>query len=257
MATWAIDSEFGYIHNRLDCESAWRPICLCGIELHSGEQVTFWGDDPNLPVWFREHTDDLYVAHYSVAEQKYLIRLGVPLPARWFDTFVGWRRVSNRPGLPAAGLPAALHQAGLPHVGYADKQDLRSRLARLEFDPVSERQLILGYCLGDCTDCATMYRYLVTKIDPIIMTHWCEFLKSISRMELRGIPIDVRTTRLILRHRESIRNTLIAKVNRTWPVYDRDGTFRRRSLLGLVLSPGHRVADDPQPKYKSALSRVR
>ena len=256
MAIWAIDTEFGYQNGRLDCESAWRPICLCGVDLHSGEQVTFWGEDPNLRSWFQAHTADRFIAHYAVAEMKYLIRLGVPLPARWFDSYVGWRRFSNQPGLPAAGLPAALHQAGLPHVGYADKQDLRSRLARLEFDPIAEQQLIRDYCLGDCLDCATLYRYLcidhsqvdlrdheehrylVTKIDPAVMAHWCEYLKAISRMELRGIPIDVRTARLILRHREAIRSALVAKVNRIWPVYDRNGTFRRKSFWAWCYRQG-------------------
>ena len=238
MGTWAIDTEFGFVGGRLDCESAWRPICLCGVELHSGEQVTFWGNDPNLLAWFQAHTADRFIAHYAIAEMKYLIRLGVPVPARWFDSYVGQRRVTNRPGLPAAGLSAALHQAGLPHMAPADKQDLRQRLARLEFDPISERQLVINYCLDDCAGCAALYPILVSQIDPAVMAHWCEYLKAISRMELRGVPIDVTTARLILRHRESIRNTLIERVNRTWPIYGRDGTFRRKSFWAWCYHQG-------------------
>ena len=238
MAIWAIDTEFGFINGRLDCESAWQPICLCGVELHSDEQVSFWGDDPDLLAWFQQHAADIFISHYAIAELKYLLRLGVPLPARWFDSYVAQRRVTNRPGLPEAGLVAALRQADLPHMAPAAKQDLRSRLARLEFDPVADRDLILNYCRDDAADCAALYPILVSQIDPAVMAHWIEYVKSISRMELRGVPIDVRTTRLILRHRESIRNTLIAKVNRTWPVYDRDGTFRRRAFWAWCYRQG-------------------
>jgi DNA polymerase I len=231
METWAIDTEFGYQNGRLDCESAWRAVCLCALGLHSGERVSFWGPDPELLAWFRQHRDDQFVTHFASAEMKYLIRLGIPLPDRWYDTYIGWRRVTNRPGLPAAGLSAALHQAGLPHLAPALKRELQERIARLEFDPEDqqERQLIIDYCFSDCAGCAALYRKLEQRIDPVTMAHWIEYVKVISRMELRGVPIDVTTARLILRRREAIRAALINQVNRVAPLY-RDGVFRRKSF---------------------------
>ena len=79
---WSIDTEFGFHDGRLDCESAWEPVCLCLVGLLSGERIAFWGWDHRLPAFFREHADDLYVAHYAIAEMKFLSRRGIPLPRR-------------------------------------------------------------------------------------------------------------------------------------------------------------------------------
>ena len=231
METWAIDTEFGYQNGRLDCESAWRAVCLCLVEIHSGEQVAFWGRDPGLDAWFRQHGADTFIAHYAAAEIKYLLRLNIQIPDRWYDTYIAWRRVTNRPGLPEAGLAAALHQAGLPHLAPAIKRELQGRIARLAFDPddPGECRMIVDYCFSDCAGCAALYRKLEQRIDPVTMAHWIEYVKAISRMELRGVPIDVTTARLILRRREAIREDLIDRVNRTRPIY-RKGVFSRRSF---------------------------
>ena len=161
---WSIDTEFGFHDGRLDCESAWEPVCLCLVGLLSGERIAFWGWDHRLPAFFREHTDDLYVAHYAIAEMKYLLRLDIPLPARWFDTFVAWRWLTNRPGYPEASLPSALHRLGLPHLAPAAKSELRQQIARLEFDPGSsiDRHTIITYCFSDCDGAAALYRALET-----------------------------------------------------------------------------------------------
>ena len=38
----------------------------------------------------------------------YLLRLGIELPQHWFDTFVAWRAITNRPKYPRAGLGDAV-----------------------------------------------------------------------------------------------------------------------------------------------------
>src|SRR5688572_3988817 len=111
---WAVDSEWGFRGDRVDQESAWEPVVLCLVGLRSGRRLSFWGRDPGLRAFFRDHVGDVFVAHYAVAEMKYLLRHGVPLPPNWFDTFVGFRYRTNRPGNLEAGLAPALQRLGLP-----------------------------------------------------------------------------------------------------------------------------------------------
>ena len=69
------------------CGSRWSSVwwaCAPGAGSTSG------GETP-APHLFRAHGDDLFVAHYAIAELKYLFRLGVTPPARWFDTYIAWR----------------------------------------------------------------------------------------------------------------------------------------------------------------------
>jgi hypothetical protein len=229
---WSVDTEWGFRDGRIESESAWEPVVLCLVGLRTGRRHSFWGRDPRLPAFFRDRAGDLFVAHFAVAEMKYLLRLNVPLPARWFDTFVGWRRLTNRPRHLEAGLSAALHRLGLPHLAPAVKDELRQRILRLEFGPDSpeDRRTIADYCFSDCAGAAELYRWLVGRIDPVAMDCWAEYLKAVARMELRGIAVDVRTARLILRSREALRTTLIERVNHTWPVF-KNGSFRRKAFL--------------------------
>src|SRR4051812_3204236 len=121
---WVIDTEWGFRDGRVDRESAWEAVVLCLVGRHSGRRLSFWGNDPALRTFFREHANDLFIAHYTVAELKYLLRLGIPLPARWFDTFVAWRCLTNRPNSLEAGLTSALVRMGLPGLAPAEKKEL-------------------------------------------------------------------------------------------------------------------------------------
>ena len=94
---WSLDSEWGFTGTRIDNESAWVPVVLCAVGLKSGRRVSFWGRDAGIAPFFAEHAADLFLAHNAVAEMKYLLRLGVPLPQRWYDTYVAWRYSTNRP----------------------------------------------------------------------------------------------------------------------------------------------------------------
>ena len=94
---WAVDSEWGFRNGRVDHESQFEPVVFCAVGIRTGRRVFFWGRDVGLRDFVRQHSDDLFVGHYVVAEMKYLLRLGVPLPPHWFDTFVAFRYVTNGP----------------------------------------------------------------------------------------------------------------------------------------------------------------
>jgi hypothetical protein len=236
---WFVDTEWGYREGRVDQESAWQPVVLCLVGLRSGRRLFYWGRDPNLHAFFRTHTDDLFVAHYAVAEMKYLLRLGIPLPAHWFDTYVAWRYLTNRPGNLEAGLAPALLRLELPGLPPAEKKELQQKILYLRFDPdhPGDRQEIIDYCFSDCDGCAALYNRIKGSVPATVMAHWCEFLKAVARMELRGIPFDCETYLQIQDARPLIKNTLIGNVNATWPVFDGE-TFKNQSMLRWARSVG-------------------
>jgi hypothetical protein len=157
---WGIDTEWGFEKGHIDCESAWTAVVLCLVGLRSQRRLTFWRDDTKLQHFFAGHGDDLFVAHYAVAELKYLMRLKIEPPSAWFDTFVMERWETNRSGQLEAGLSAALHRRGLPHLAPAEKKELQQRILQLEFNSggADDRQQIADYCLSDCDGCLALFR---------------------------------------------------------------------------------------------------
>lgn len=157
---WGVDTEWGYRDGRIDCESVWTPVVLCLVGLRTARRLTFWRADPQLRNFFKDHSEDLFVAHYAVAELKYLMRLKIKPPTAWFDTFVMERWQTNAPGKLEAGLSVALHGRGLPHLAPAEKKELQQRILHLKFafDDANDRQQISEYCLSDCDGCLALFQ---------------------------------------------------------------------------------------------------
>lgn len=237
--TWFVDTEWGYSrgHHNDHGEfvpriSSWQPVVFCAVGYHSGRRLHFWGRDSRLSQFINDHSHDLFVSHYVPAEMTYLLQFDIPLPARWFCTYTGWRRLSNSSVRSGASLLSMLAGLGCPHRLPETKSALQQKILQLKFDPddPTDRTEITNYCFEDCDDCSLAYPKIADQIDPCAMSLWCEYHKAISRMELRGIPCDYRTASLILRSRASITDYLIASVNKIWPVYQ-DGSFSRSTFL--------------------------
>jgi hypothetical protein len=228
---WSLDTEWGFCDGHVDWESAWEPVVLCLVGRRSGRRLHFWGRDPQLRHFFRDHAEDQFIAHNCLAEMKYLLRTGVPLPRRWFDTMVAWRHLTNRPNFPPCGLSEVLHRLGLPHLAPVEKQELRDRILHLRFDAhcPEARRTIVGYCYSDCDGGAVLHRHLHFRVRPEWMAHWCEYLKAVSRMELRGIRLDLACWDRIQAGAPQIRQALRDDINKTWPVYQGE-TFKRKEF---------------------------
>ena len=221
METWYIDCEFGFRDRRVDCESAWAPVVFCAVAARSGERHFFWHKDDRLAAFVASHADDLFVSHVNSVEMKFLIRLGIQLPRRWFDTCTAWRRVYNEPNHLEASLIHCLSYLGEPHLALLDKEIIRNRILYLDFDwgNPTDREEINNYCFGDCDGCGLLYRHLHDKINTKVMDYWCEYAKAISSIELRGIPFDFMTTNLIWLSGHWICEDFINQVNHVYPIF--------------------------------------
>src|SRR5262245_8047887 len=103
----------------------WEPVTFCALGLRSGRRLSFWRRDGRLRDFLRDHRDDLFIAHNAIAEMKYLLRLNMLVPPRWFDTMFGWQWLKNRPKYPHQGLTDCLHKIGAPHLPPLVKDQLR------------------------------------------------------------------------------------------------------------------------------------
>jgi DNA polymerase-1 len=229
---WAIDTEWGFRNGAVDHESSWEPVVLCAQGLRSGRKHQFWAKDGRLLSFFREHAKDLFVAHYAVAEMKYLLRLGIPVPERWFDTFVAYRLLTNKPNNLEAKLTTALRERRLPHLAPREKEELRQRILHLRFDPhcSKDRTEIVDYCYSDAAAAAALFGCVHGEVKPATMAHWVEFLKAVARMELCGIPFDLPTHESIIQKRGRICTGLQDDINKTWTVFV-NGSFSRHDFF--------------------------
>ena len=205
---------------------------LC-CRLSKWQKIVLLGRDTELSVFIDDHKNDLFVAHFVIAEISYLLRLGISLPKSWFCTFTAYRKYSNISRQHGeepikSSLIAALQAFSLAHLAPSVKEELRERIFQHNFDETNpvDRTEIVNYCFSDCDGVTALYNVIVSKIDSCAMHVWCEYHSAISRMELRGIPIDINTTRLILRSRWRLCDFLIDRINMIWPIY-KDGSFRR------------------------------
>ncbi|VTR94313.1 dna polymerase i : DNA polymerase, putative OS=Pelobacter carbinolicus (strain DSM 2380 / Gra Bd 1) GN=Pcar_0797 PE=4 SV=1: DNA_pol_A [Gemmata massiliana] len=228
-----IDSEWGYTDRRIGCESAFMPVVLCAQVL-GGECHVFWARDRHrLAEFLVRYRDAYWVAHSATAEMKYLLRVGLQPPEKWWDTMVGYRVAANRSGYLSAALVDALGASGLADLIPPNKNEMREAILNLQFAPEDE-PAIAEYCMADVRATAALYARLVDRLDPATMQHWCEYLRAVARMELRGIPIDTAALVRIWNGREHIAEALRDKLNRTARVYRHDGTFDCGAFFGWL-----------------------
>jgi hypothetical protein len=240
VTTWSIDAEWGWVGAQ-ECESGFTPAVFCALGLEPGEwRYAFWGRDPDLGRWVAEHAGDLFISHNLISEAKYLLRLGITPPHRWWDSMLAWRFISNAEVVPRYGLTKALVKNGLPYAyDDDDKKRLQKWIGELRFDPSSpeDRRTIRDYCLEDCAGAARLYRHLVGKVPACWMKYVTEFCLESARMGLRGIPVDMGRHEALLERKDEIVREVTGEVNATCPVFV-NGQLSRRCFLAWCARNG-------------------
>ena len=213
-----------------------------------GRRLHFWGRDHGLADFFRDRGDDLFVAHSAVAEMKYLLRLGIPLPTRWFDTFVARRCVSNGPNKLEAGLTQALHELGLPHLAPIIKEefaaDHRSSVRRRRPRRSARDRRVLFLRLRRLR--AVTRASMIGSPRGRWPTGW-NTSRPWPAWGCRASPSTSSPWGGIEARKPAIRDALIASVNRAWPIYV-DGSFRMAGFLAWC-----RVMGIPWPPRRARI----
>jgi hypothetical protein len=239
MNTWATDSEFGF-HGGDSHESGFTPVVFCLANVGTGQRLAFWGRDPRLADFLRDHGGDTFLAHNIIAEVKFLLRLGIRPPLRWWDTMLGHRYQTNQETYFPFDLVSSLKHHGLAH-GFASecKEDLQERIGELRFDRDDPGELttIREYCFCDAQASADLYVRQRQHVPAVWMNWATMFALALARMELRGIGVDMPVYNAILEHREEICRVLSNDINQIYPVFP-DGKFSKPAFFGWCKKVG-------------------
>ena len=234
---WDTDSEWGWRDGRIDLETSFEAVVFCLVGRHSQDGILGRGPQPQI---FRGGPQNRLVRiPLRRRRDEVPASADIRLPERWFDTYVAWRLLNNRPGNLEAGLISALDQLGLPHMPPLYKKDMQDRILNLRFDPDDpvDRTEIISYCLRDCDDCGLLYERIADRVNAVVMRNYVEYLKAVARMELRGVPVDTETARKIMNSRSEIIEFLVDRVNAVAQVYQ-GLSFNRKAFLRWTATSG-------------------
>ena len=198
---WCVDFEFGTGESRADAPD---PRCMVAIDVLSGDRVSLWLGDrqiPECPLTLDDRS--LYVAFYAPAETSCHVSLGWKLPVRVLDLYAELRWMLNGGALPVLeelkkqhigkhSFLAALHYFGLS--GYAVSADYKSDSQQLAlrggpFD-AEDRSRLLEY---NETDVVALTK-LLDKMFPDIELPQAllrgRYMSAAGVVQHTGIPVD-------------------------------------------------------------------
>jgi hypothetical protein len=248
---WALDFEF-----RIRPGGWPHVVCLVAHELHSGRELRLGREDLlaryGRPPFDVDH--DLFAGFYASAEWSCFLQLGWRLPRHVVDLYVEHRAQTN--GLPQLhkakpkgaqtgkaqksegrdSLLSALAMRGLAHIDAGDKDRMRSLIMSTENPTPESLTEILDYCSSDVVGTAALFRYMVDheQIDWPRALWRGRYTCAVARMEHTGVPIDVHLHERLSASWAAIRHALVVDVNRTFPVFDADDTFKSSWFAELV-----------------------
>jgi hypothetical protein len=209
-----------------------EPICLVAYELKSGKKHRIWEDElltmrhPPYPVC----KNTIFVAYYASAELHCHLALGWPLPQNVFDLYTEYRVVTN--GMPTPwgrGLLGALAHFGLSTIDHHLKDEMRDLAMRGGPWTEQERTDLLEYCESDVKQLPAFFERILPRVDIRYSLVRGDYMKSVAQMEFNGIPIDVKTLRIIRENWENIIDQLISEVDQHYGVYE-GRTFKMKKF---------------------------
>jgi hypothetical protein len=197
------------------------PLCLVAWELRSGRKLRIWQDQFGAAPPYPVGPDALIVAYYASAEIGCHLALGWPAPRRVLDLFTEFRNRANGATTPSGfGLLGALAYYGLDGIGATEKNEMRDLISRGGPWTDAEQAAILDYCESDVAALSRLLPKMWPQIDLPRALLRGRYMAAAARMERNGVPIDVKTLRLLRNHWSNIQDQLIAEIDKDYGVFD-------------------------------------
>lgn len=222
-----------------------KPEVRCAVLVdHKSKAVKrYWVDE--LPKASPYSDNDLMVAYYAPAELSCFEQLGWEQPKNVVDLFAEHRVLSN--GLtPKSSLLEALSFWNLKGIGAEEKASMRDLALRPGCNyTVEEKEMLLDYCQSDVDAMLPLIEKMAPHINLDQALYRGEYMKSVSKMESNGLPIDTNLFEEISKNETALQKKLVSKVNKDFNVFD--GTSFRTKLFENYLVE-HRI---PWPQLAS------
>lgn len=231
---WAVDFEF-----KADPGECPVPVCLVARELISGVTHRCWDDalHADAPPYSVD-SDSLFVAYYASAEFGCHLTLGWALPSNVIDLYAEFRAQTNGKPLPCGqGLLGALTYFGEEAIEAQEKDAMRTLILRGEPYNPDEQAAILDYCESDVVALAKLLPHLLPAWQaPVGLGHALlrgRYAKAVARIEHAGIPIDRDLLDRLRTNWDSLKDQLIATVDRGYHVYE-GRTFKQQRFADYL-----------------------
>lgn len=217
-AVWCIDFEF-----TAPLGEHPSPVCMVGRKFFTGRRLRIWQDEllamrePPFPVGPRT----LVVAYYASAELGCFLALGWPMPARVLNLFTEFKcRTSGLTTPGGVGFLGALMYFGLDAMDAAKKDAMRQLVMRCGPYTADERRAVLDYCETDVMALLKLVPAMGPDIDLPRALIRGSYMTAAARMEWAGVPIDTDTLAAIKANEITLKEKLIARIDRDYGVYD-------------------------------------
>ena len=212
---WLVDFEFSAPAGERP-----TPVCVVAREYFSNRLIHLFADELGDRPPFPTNEDDLFVAYFASAEIGCFLGLGWEAPKRILDPWTEQRVLTNgRPGVKH-GLLNTLEYYGLDSIAAIEKTEMRELAMRSGPYTSAEQVSLLDYCQTDVDALAGLLPVMLPKIDLPRALLRGRYMASVAQMEHSGIPIDANILGLLRRHWDSIKDRLIAEVDRDYGVFD-------------------------------------
>ena len=250
---WVADFEF-----RAAPGERPEPVCLVAREIRSGRTLRVWGDELKAaPCPYDLGADSVLVAYYASAEMGCHLALGWPLPANIIDLYAEFRVETNGLSLPMSnGLLGALEYYGHRGIDALEKDAMRALILRGGSYSEHEAAAIMDYCESDVAATATLLHAMAPVLDqgsriPHSLLRG-RYTKAVARIEDAGIPIDSDMLSMLRQHWQSLKDSLIQRVDGAFGVYDGrtfkiakfEDYLRRQGIAWPTLPTGRVALDD-------------
>lgn len=232
MHTYKVDFEFRVIPGYPP-----HPWCVVARCLETDEVIRLWLDDGPTPCPFNPPCR--LIAHYPLAELGCILVMGWPMPAETIDTLAEARVLLGQVG-PKGGwslLSVASH-FGIQTMSSEHKDSMRE-LAMGDSVPTERREEMIDYCAHDVSTLSAVWMELAPRVNLGQATLRGRYLKALSSVEARGIPVDADLVLRLIRHRDDIKNASWDAAHGKYPgaVTDK-GTFSATGWLSWCESQG-------------------
>jgi DNA polymerase family A len=240
---WCVDFEF-----RGDPGERPWVVCMVAQELIGGRRIQMWRNEllelRRAP--FDTGPDAALIAYYASAELGCFLELGWPLPVNVIDLFAEHRVETNGQKLPCGNnFLGALAIRGLAHIGVGEKDAMRQLIIGQRQWTETEQRAILEYCASDVAGLVALLPVMAPTIDLPRAKLRARYMAAAARMERTGIPIDAPLHQRLVANWETIKEHLIAEVDRSYGVFEK-GSFKQANF-GAYLQ-AHRI---PWPRLPS------
>lgn len=199
------------------------PVCMVVRAWPSGGTSRYWQADLEqmAAAPFPTGEEALCVAYYASAEMDCFHALGWAHPTHVLDLFAEFRCLTN--GLRLAhgnGLLGALLYYGLPSIGGEQKSTMRDLVLTGGPWSMPEQVAILDYCETDVVALAYLLDAMQNQIDWARALLRGRYMKSVSCIQMNGVPLDIEVHSLLLSQWSAIQDQLIADIDLDYGVYD-------------------------------------